>query len=300
MSERAIAILNPTAGGGRARRAWEALAPALAAEGLVPEVRLTEGPGAAIALTRQALAEGATLVFAIGGDGTANEVANGFFEGERASEARLAVIPAGSGNDLARALGLPTSAEAQARLAASGRARPIDVGLATFQDFEGRPVRRIFLNTFSLGIGVAALQRFRHYPAVLHNALGYALAGLSQITRHRVAPVRLTPGGEVAAAWVVVGNGPYFAGGMPGLPGAALDDGRLDLMVVTDGGPLARLGFMRSLLAGRHGEHPAVAMHRFETLGIETEAAIEVDGELLGRSPQTVKVLPGALRLVAP
>jgi YegS/Rv2252/BmrU family lipid kinase len=223
------AILNPRAGVAargtreaveRGRPSWRDYA-----------VYMTREPGHATALARDAVAAGADLVLAVGGDGTVNEVARGLL----GSAAALGIVPVGSGNGLARALRIPLPpAEALAALEASPRCR-IDVG-----ELNARP----FLNVAGLGFDAAVGHAFheRGRRGGRRGLLGYVRLSLLELRRFRPPRVALQAGGEtvdVDAFVVTFANGPQYGSGAVINPGGKLDDGRLET-VVFEAGPLWR------------------------------------------------------------
>jgi YegS/Rv2252/BmrU family lipid kinase len=222
-----LAILNPRAGVAaerallalrRGRPSWPGL-----------EVAVTTGPGDATAWAREAASAGAGLVLAVGGDGTANEVAQGLI----GSETPLGIVPVGSGNGLARCLRIPLAPDAALAALEVAVARPIDVGLAN-----GRP----FLNVGGAGFDAAVGADFHAAGrgGARRGVLSYVLLSLRRVLRYRATPLRLeTPGNDLDLRpfLVCLANGPQYGAGALIAPEARLDDGLLDV-VVLDHAPL--------------------------------------------------------------
>src|SRR5437879_2571320 len=141
-------ICNPASRGGRTGRGWPEVAAGLRAGGLDFDVAMTTCAGEATELARAAVAEGRPLVVAAGGDGTVNEVANGFFEAEAPDRAspRLGVLPTGTGGDFRRTFGLPSEAREVARVLRAGRSRRIDAGRVSCVAPDGGSCVRYFVN----------------------------------------------------------------------------------------------------------------------------------------------------------
>ena len=232
-----LVVLNPQSGQRRARKIWARLATHLEACDVSFQVRETQAPGDATRLTRTGWEEGFRHFLAVGGDGTVNEVLNGLeavvLPGAEALPV-LAVLPAGTGNDWARVLGLPKHPRAfAATLAAAlqGKTRQQDVGELTFAD--GRI--HLFVEEAGAGFDAHVLQRLsRKGP----RALAYVLALLRSVGSYRAPKLTLQPDGAsqplvVPSAFLALGaNGPWTGGGMCIAPHAEHDDGWLDFVTV--------------------------------------------------------------------
>ena len=149
-----VLVVNPSAQNGQLGRRWPDLSAALRRDLGGFEEAVTSGPGDATRLAREALESGAQTVVAIGGDGTINEVVNGFFEGDRAvaPDAALGVLPFGTGGDFRKTVGLPGDTRAAAKILAAGQVRTIDVGHLEMTGDGGAPQSRVFANIASFGM----------------------------------------------------------------------------------------------------------------------------------------------------
>lgn len=291
----ALAVINPKSGvrpdGGGA--AEVALArDVLQAAGFAADVVVTRGPGHATEASRDAAAGGADLVVAWGGDGTMNEVARALAFGPVA----LALVPAGSGNGLARDLGVPLDAAAALQLAAQGRRRRIDAGEVNGQ---------LFFNV--AGVGLDA--RIAHVFAANKGRRGlsrYVQIGAQELLRYRAAEYELVWDGVRASGrklFIALANSRQYGSHGCIAPNARLDDGRLDLIVV-DEQPLWRVltrvpAFFRGTLA----TGPGLTMEQFATahLSSRTPLHVHLDGEPAEvDGPLDVRVHPAALTIVTP
>lgn len=303
----AVAIVNPRAAGGRTLRLWPLYERTLREkiEGL--EVLRTEHPGHASELTRNALKGGADLVIAVGGDGTANEVVNGFFSGADPvrARARFGLIPIGTGGDLQRTLRLPIDPDEAAAALASGETRPIDVARIRLTSHEGKPASRIFLNIASFGMGGEVSVRAKSNVFTRsHGKLAFLWATARTALAYRGRTIRLSfdqgPfGHSVSVTNVAVGNGRYHGGGMLPCPLAEFDDGLLDVTTIRYL-PLPELIWnIHMLYSGKVYEHPKTTRRQVRRIRAESdqEVLIEVDGEALGMLPLEVELLPRALQL---
>ncbi|MFD6054993.1 YegS/Rv2252/BmrU family lipid kinase [Agromyces sp. NPDC060279] len=292
-----IAVLaNPFAGKGRGRAAAAAAIAGLRAHGA--EVRSYEGSSAAdtAALAVRALEGAPTALVVVGGDGTLS----GILEPLLAGSVPIALVPAGTGNDLARALGLPRDdATAAAVLAITGTARVIDVG-------EVRSAGRTtpFLTVAALGFDAKVSDRTNRlrWP---HGALRYYLALAIELVRLRPMDftIRIEDEAEYRApgTLVAVGNTESYGGGMPVCVGAHPDDGLLDLVHVA---PLTRLRLIRLfplLLRGRHDRRPEVTHRRARAVQVSAPGlTVYADGERVGSGDCEIVSRAGALRIMVP
>lgn len=300
--------MNPRAAGGRTVRVWAALrAEAEAALGPLQEYE-TRAPGHAIELARAALRQGCRTVIAVGGDGTAGEAANGFFEAGApvAPGAALGLIPQGSGSDLRRTLGIPLDAGAALEIIRRDAVRKIDVARVSFQTPEGKPGTRYALNMIGFGMGGAVAARANRSSRFLGGRLAFQLATLLTGLGFGGRTVRLSldagPARRLRISNIAAGNGQFEGGGMWMCPRAAPDDGWLDVSIVHYLPPLELLRALAFLYNGKIYEHPKAEFHRAARLEAtaDEETLIEVDGEPVGRLPVEISVLPRALTVYVP
>jgi diacylglycerol kinase (ATP) len=297
--DRTVVIVNPAAGGGRAGRTWQRL------QGEVPEIagaRVVAATDVASARAELAeeLAAGAARVLAIGGDGTAHLVANVLLESGRASEVAFGLVPAGTGSDLARTLGLPSQADAALRHALTAAPRPIDAIRVRRTDVDAGC---FVVNTFSAGLAGAVSVEINALPG--RGRLSYLTATLRCLLRYRPVPCRVEVDGEVlfdgGFFLAAVTNGRFFGNGMQVAPRALLDDGLLDV-VVSPPVPLYQMPYrLPQFLGGRHLDLPFIHWRRARRVRLEPASGFppfDVDGETLASGPAEVSVLPGALRVL--
>jgi len=309
--------VNPASANGRTGARWPSLAAALRAELGDFSVGLTSGPRQAGALVRRALEDGATRIVSVGGDGTHNEVLQGFFpptgvEGtglEPAAplvpEATLHIIPTGTGGDLRRTLGLPPETHA-AIGALGGEVRTVDVGHLRFTTSAGHEAAAYFLNVASLGLSGLVDKIVNESNKALGGRLTFLLGVARGGLTYRNQRVRLTldqaPPLERTVNCVAVANARFYGGGMQIAPNADMADGALDVVVVGDMGALEVVRGLGRIYAGRHLDLPKIECLRGRRLFAEPTSPgqvvlLDMDGEQPGRLPATLTVVPGALRL---
>lgn len=297
--ERAVVLVNASAGGGRSRRTWERLLRRVPEVQAARRILADSAPEARRKLDEE-LRKDVLAVVAIGGDGTAHLAVNAILDAERGGDVAFALVPAGTGSDLARCLGLPRRPEAAMRRALECPPRPIDVLEITTDGGE----RRFAVNITSAGVSGAAGAVVGANPN--RGPATYVLTALRELLRFEPVPCRVTVDGEELFDdrffIVAVANGRCFGHGVPIAPGAEVDDGLADVVVVPRI-PLWRVPFLLPrLLTGRHLKLSFIRTRRGGTVRFEPRGELppyEADGETLPGGPATVRVLPGALRLLA-
>ena len=322
-----VVIANPAAGRGRGAQLLPRLRTLLdsaatrSGGALAVELQLTTRAGEECELARAAAERGATTIAALGGDGTWGNVVRGLMTARVPSERpRLALLAAGTGNDLAWATGIPAhDLEAAIAIALGAHERHLDVGEAQCE-----AERVHFVNCLGFGFDAAVLEgtqrvRWLRGHAVYLFTAARMLFGYPGITAEvrvvdgagaRRTPTedsRNLPSGANARAHflaVIFANGPRFGGGFRIAPEARLDDGALDLVRVTDGPPLRRAIVFAGATRGTHTTAPEVDIRlvREATLTFDTPPLFDADGELhQARSCSvTVRCHPRALRLAVP
>ncbi|MFI0464599.1 diacylglycerol/lipid kinase family protein [Saccharopolyspora sp. 5N102] len=290
---RCVLVINPAAGGGLSAKVVGELVGHLRGVCDVKTVLAADVRGTADAAKR-AVADGADVLAVVGGDGVAHLAVQACAE----SATALALIPAGTGNDLARGLGVPRDPVAAARAVAealrAGERRRIDLGKVA----GGGWFATVLCAGFDSRVNARA-NRMR-WP---RGQRRYDLAVVRELLGLRPMPLRVeTDAGttELIATLVAVGNTACYGGGIPVCPDADASDGLLDLTVV---GEVARRDLVRilpSLRTGRHVEHPAVLTLRAQRvrLGGENGWMAYADGEPQARLPLSMRCVPGALIVV--
>jgi diacylglycerol kinase (ATP) len=295
---RAFVVVNPAAGGGRTRRTWPRLRERLGRISVELQAAETTGVGTGTALAAHAVREGWSLVVAVGGDGTANEVVNGVMEAAGTAEVVIGIIPTGRGRDVCRNLGIARDPYVAAQRALAGEETTVDVGAVEFGD--GR--RRYFLNAAGIGFDAAVAARARTGRAP--GTLGYLLAVLKSLGHYRPYPVTVAhdsePPSTRRAAAVIVANGAYYGGGMKIAPAADPTDGRLDVVILGDLGRLELLRWLPTVYSGRHLRSPKVTAQSGRSISLSSTANVpaHVDGEPLPEAPVRVSVQPRRLRIM--
>ena len=256
-------------------------------------MHLTEGPGHAEDLARAAVEARAALVCAWGGDGTVNEVARALV----GTGTALGVVPSGSGNGLARELGIPWDPARALGVALGRRERVIDVG-----DLDGR----LFVNVAGIGLDAEVAARFNRRHRGRRGLWPYVWMGAHELLRHPGREYTIRVGAETwqeRALVVVCANGRQYGGGAVVAPTARLDDGQLDLVVVGWRRPLVALRDALHLFRSTLDRAPGVRAARAPAIEISGPEPIlfHVDGEPVTAGPVvTARVRPAVLRVRVP
>jgi YegS/Rv2252/BmrU family lipid kinase len=281
VTPRTIVIVNPKSQGGRLGKRWNDVAETIG-RAFPFEPAITEGPGDATRLARQALQAGAERVVAMGGDGTINEVVNGFFDeaGKAiAPEASFGVIPFGTGGDFRRTLELPTELGAAAKVIANNYRRKIDVGRLELTTMDGERKLRMFVNISSFGVS-GVVDRLVNQSGKKLGRLGFAVATARATWSYKNQRVQLTFDGqdrvEMTINTVAVANGRFFGGAMKVAPNAELDDGAFDVVALGDFGFGDLLASGRRLYSGSH-----LTMAKVTPRSSIDSLAMENDGSML-------------------
>jgi diacylglycerol kinase (ATP) len=296
---RACVIFNPTACGERARRFKEAL------KGLAPPCELcpTTGPGAARDLARHAVERGHDVVIAAGGDGTVFEVLNGIADApDGLARCALGVLPLGTANVLAHELRMPSSPVVAWEALMRGKFRQIDCGRAEFRDDGGRPQEAHFAVVAGAGLDARAVQLVDLRLKRRAGKLAYIAAALRAfiIFPDRVrCPLR---GAAFEGRAILAGNGRFYAGDIPVFEDGALDSGRLHVRGVSSVTPGVLARCLVAYLTGRWTLGKRLRADAVEEIRLESEkpVPIHLDGEFAGWLPARFRILPRALRVLAP
>jgi diacylglycerol kinase (ATP) len=299
--KRIVVAINPSASFGKSRDVGPALVQTLRASG--HEVTSLQEPDyeSLDASARAAVAKRPDALVVVGGDGMVNLGVNIVAR----TRVPLGIVPAGTGNDMARSLGIPYE-NAEAGIRALGDAltrdpRTIDAAIVRWEDERGERQERWIGCALSAGFDAIVNERannMRHPKGPSR----YTLAILVELARLAPIPYRLTLDDrviETEGSLVSIGNGVSLGGGMKITPNALLDDGLLDVMIVQ---PLSRVKFLRlfpKVFSGEHVNVPAVRMERARRIRIEAPGIVVYgDGERLGPTPVDIELVPGSLRVL--
>ena len=285
-----VVIYNPAAGRGKTAPLRGQAEQRLGAGW---EWRPTERPGHAVELARRAASEGWPTVAAFGGDGTVGDVARGILD----SDSALGIIPMGTGNDVARNLGLPLDLAVACDTLKAGKTRRVDMGT-----INGTP----FLNNAGTGFEALVMEVMNTSIRFVRGKPAFILGILKMFPSFQPFQLTLTRDGgapeTILAMMLSILNGTMYGAGMKACPDALIDDGELDVLVITAMPKTKLLALFPKVIAGEHVGHPAVQLFRAKqlTLSCDPPQPLNVDGDVSGTTPASVAVRPAALKVIAP
>jgi len=288
-----MAIHNPLAGGGAARRDVPLILDAIRGLGYQVTERHTAGVGDATALARQGVQEGFDFVCAIGGDGTVNETLNGL----AGTGVPLVIVPTGTVNVLAMELGIPLEPPDAVRLLESGTVSWIDLG---------RAGDRYFGLMAGIGMDAAVVAAMSPGMKKAFKEAAFAVQGVATYFTHEEPRIRVTsPEMTVEGYFAVFGNSPNYGGAFGITPLADMRDGLLDVCVLKDKSFLSTFLYWTAALINSHVRHPKVEYFRTQSAQVSTveqgkEVLVQTDGEMAGSLPMECRIVPRALRVVVP
>jgi YegS/Rv2252/BmrU family lipid kinase len=301
-------VVNPQSANGQTGRRWAELSAEIG-RGLGEFGHaFSEKPMDAARLAEDALRKGYDCIVAVGGDGTLNEVVNGFFENGRPinPDAAIGLIPRGTGGDFRRTFGWKVDLKSAVERLHTPQTQPFDVGVVEFVDHEGKPASRYFANISSFGASGLVVKKVNESSKALGGKLTFMLGSVRALLQYKDMPVRVTaddrPAEEVAITTLAVANGRYFGGGMQVAPQADTGDGQFHVTIWSGYGLSDFALKQGGLYSGAHLRWKGTRTLQCRELKAEPVrqgdvVLLDVDGEQPGRLPCRMRILPSAIRL---
>lgn len=301
MSLKTQVIVNPESDRGRTGKRWSQIKEALKSFLKEFKCEFTEKPLQATEISRTAIKEGSELIVGIGGDGTVNEIANGFYEDYRIinPETILGIVPSGRGSDFSRSLNIKPGLKSALQVITRHSSSAIDIGRVSYKDHYSKDQTRYFLNISDFGLGGEVCRRM-NLDRAERKTSSYFKSTVAAFRNYKNKRVKIrVDGKDLPTSDYLIGaisNGKVFGKGMRVAPRAELDDGLFDVVLIKG---MKVLEFCRNVwrvYSGRHLSHPKVELIRGQRIEAfpdsdETEVLIEVDGEQLGKLPATFDIL---------
>ena len=300
-----LLIFNPSSDRGRSgQKASDLRAMVEAARIGGADWRGTKYPAHATEIAAQAGVLGYDTVAALGGDGTVHEIVNGLMKVDAAQRPRLGIVPIGSGNDFAHAVGIQANPQEAVRRVFSGAAKVVDVALIR----EGAGRSEYFDNTAGIGFDAAINIQSRQLTYI-YGFLMYLTATLLTIAKNFAAPhMQVTYDGgtlDQPVLMLTVGNGPREGGGFITTPDSQLDDGLLEMLYIGPVSQFRMLQLLPKVMNATHVHEPDVKIEKTTRLVIDADRAlpIHIDGELFAPYEANVRhveinLVPGAIHVV--
>lgn len=286
-------VWNPVAGNGVALKAYEIVTRELANRGIPFSSAKSEYPGHAAELAKEAVEAGAKKIIAVGGDGTIREVATAVIN----TDATLGMISCGTGNDIIRPLKIPNDPVEALEVALNGERRQMDAAMANDQ---------LYFNVAGFGFDVDVLHYVEIYKKKMKNgSLAYLRGLIAAIANLSSRKTKITwPEGSMEDDVLIIaaGNGTHFGGGMMVTPNADPFDGLLDICIMHGVKKRNALTLLPKFLKGNHLGTKYVTYFRTTELTAECEPSslLDVDGDVLPKTPVTFRILPKSIWVTVP
>jgi diacylglycerol kinase (ATP) len=294
---RVAVLINPSARHGLGARAADTAVATLRARDIVVTEMIGRDEAEARELAREAASSGPDAVVVVGGDGSVRLTLDAI----GGTGVPIGLIPAGTGNDHARALGVPTGDPvAAAGIIADGHRRRFDLAVITLADGSST----VFGTVAATGLDALVTER-ANTMAWPKGQLRYPLAAVVELARMKRFHYRITVDDKTFERDLIlaaVGNTASYGGGMHITPDAAVDDGLLDLTLVAHGSRLKMIGLFPTMYSGKHIRHKEVEQFRGTRIVLDCSptAPIYADGDRIGQLPATIELRPGAVTFLAP
>jgi diacylglycerol kinase (ATP) len=272
-------------------------------------VARTTRPLEATEMAQRAVRESRPVVVAVGGDGTLNEVVNGFFHNGAPipTTSKLAMVPLGTGGDFRRTMRIPPDTKGAIQVLSDGLVRRLDAGCVTYQSHEGTTAVRHFINIADAGYGGEVVRRVNTGTKAL-GGLTFKVIGLTTLLGWKNKPMTVNIDGVThelkKAQQVVVANCQFFGGGMRIAPSASPTDGVFDVILIGNAGKLETIRGIGDMTAGRHLDqhNPKMELMYGKRISVSSpeRVRIDLDGEQPGFLPALFEIQPGAIEFITP
>ncbi len=303
--EKVHVIVNPSSARGQTENRWNSIKSALKHYYSEFKFVFTERPNQATEIVREVLSEGFNLIIGVGGDGTLNEIANGFFSiKERkliSDEASLGIVPSGTGSDFIRFLKIPRDFGKSVELIKNSEKKKIDIGKITFFKKNGENPSKYFINIADFGLGADVVKNLSEVPESKKGPFSYYTGLLSTIKNYSSKEVEIIIDDKVKISGKfligAVANGGIFGGGMIIAPNAEIDDGYFDLVLVKDMKKFEIIRNSHHLYRGTIVNNPKVDVYKAKKLEVSSvsETGLEFDGEVGGFLPAKFEIIEKAI-----
>ena len=304
--QKTVFVVNPHAGNGKTGREWPRIR-RLAEEILGTfEEYITTGPHDATVLTRNGLLGGAELIVCVGGDGTLNEVINGFFDNNDPihKDALLGFLPNGTGCDFPRSF--PVSSETRPALESirTSSTQLMDLGRIRFKNHQGEPTVRYFHNITSCGLGGEVVERVNRTSKAFGPFFTFIAATLTSLFQYQKKAIKIRIDNDEEfirnVLHVAVANGRYQGGGMLVAPEASFNDGLFHVTVIDSMSIPLVLWRLPNLYNGKIKEIPQVFITTAKKVSLfsDQRVLIDLDGEQPGFLPADVEIVPAAIKMI--
>jgi diacylglycerol kinase (ATP) len=298
-------IVNPYSACGQTEKRWETIKAAIRSHFREFKYIFTEKPRQATEIARELLKQGFDLLIGVGGDGTLNEISNGFFSAQSGrvinGDAAVGIIPSGTGSDFIRFMKVPREFEKSAARIKNSQNKKIDIGKITYGGAVEKNRSQYFINVADFGLGAEVIRNISNIKSTRRGAFTYYRGLLSTMMKYRSKKVKLTLDDkqQLEGEYLIgaVANGRIFGGGMVIAPQAEPDDGYFDLVLIESMKKLEILANSRHLYSGTIAKNPKVHILKARNIKVESpdEVHIEYDGEVGEKLPAEFSIIEKAL-----
>jgi len=303
-------IVNPLSARGKTVQRWDIIKEIIKHYFREFKYVFTEKPRQATEIARDLLKDGVDLIIGVGGDGTLNEITNGYFQPNSREainrDASLGIIPSGTGSDFIRFLKIPRDFKSSIQLIKNSNTKKIDVGKINFNFSPGQEESSsYFINVADFGLGAEVVKNLASIPSGKRGAFSYYMGLLSTIKTYKSKKVKviIDDSEEISDRFLIgaVANGRIFGGGMTIAPEAEPDDGYFDLVLVEDMKKFEIIRNSRHLYNGKINQHPKVMIKRARNIKVYAEGDepvnIEYDGEVGKTTPVEFQIVEKGVNL---
>jgi len=305
IDRKAFLVVNPNSANASTRRIWPELEEKIKSAIGPFDWKFTGEMGEATTLTREAINNGYDLVVAVGGDGTNNEVVNGFFDGTKQlnPECGFGFICRGTGGDFRKTFGWTTDMDEAIQRLTTDEFMPIDLGRFTYLDHNDQEQMKHFINITSFGIGGLVDHYVNNTTKMLGGKMSFFLGSARAMLAFKNKKIHLKIDDvfddDILINSVAIANGKFFGGGMKMGPTAEIDDGQFEVVVMGDLSKAEVVMLSSSIYKGTHVEHPKVLKFKGKKIIAESseEVLLDMDGEQPGKLPCVFEVVPKCLQL---
>lgn len=280
--EKILFIINPIAGGGKAKDTRPIIEDYMKKTGFYYSIKMTDKPKDGIRLAKEGIESGYTSIVAVGGDGTVNEVAIGILESGK--EITLGILPSGTGNDMSRTLDISSNIESALVKMLEGKKKSIDIGFVNDS---------VFLNIASIGFDAEVVKNTEKFKKKVRSGFAYIIGILDTLIRFKGQRILIEIDDHVmdkAVSLVAVGNGRYYGGGLPILPMASVEDGYFHVIVVSKVARLKLLLLLPTIFFGKHiklKKYVEVFKAKKVKLITDQDTYLNIDGEIYNINGET-------------
>jgi YegS/Rv2252/BmrU family lipid kinase len=259
----------------------------------------------ATVLTQQAIGSGHNYIICVGGDGSLNEVVNGYLTaGVDTSKHYLGLLPYGTGNDFAKTMNISQSVAELKQYIDADSYNATDVGEVQYNDREGNKAKRYFINITDVGMGGLAAEKINGYPKWLPSTLAYQLAILSTLISYKKQDMAAKADSFTYAGRtmnIIVANGKYFGSGLGIAPHAQTNDGKLAVVIAADISLWDYIANISTVRKCQKVQHPQMLYYSAKTIEVtaDTPMSIDMDGEFIGYSPMHINVAANKINFLS-